>query len=252
MYCEKCGKALPEDVTICPQCGYDCQPEPVIMNSGMDSHTTTNGMAVGSLITGLLGMSFIAIILGIIANNQIKASKSTQQGSGLAIAGIILGCLWFVVGILYSLFISFSVFSTHSGGNAFSLARSSAKKAACLSNLKQLGLGLNMYIQDYDEKLPPVNQWSDAVYPYVKNKRIYICPSDTNPQCSYSFYDRVVGVKLKQILKPAETPAIFDGPGGWNASSSINSAVSRHENGFNVTFIDGHAKWQALAGGKTP
>lgn len=36
----------------------------------------------------------------------------------------------------------------------FAQAREKARQAACLSNLRQIGLGFSMYVQDYDEKLP--------------------------------------------------------------------------------------------------
>ena len=36
----------------------------------------------------------------------------------------------------------------------FAKAREKARQTSCLSNVKQLGLGLMMYAQDYDEKLP--------------------------------------------------------------------------------------------------
>ena len=36
----------------------------------------------------------------------------------------------------------------------FAQAREQARQTTCLSNLKQLGTGLTMYAQDYDETLP--------------------------------------------------------------------------------------------------
>lgn len=96
----------------------------------------------------------------------------------------------------------------------FARARENARKAACQSNLKQIGLGILQYTQDYDEKFPPMsgdnsaanccwtNQrpdvtavvkynlagvivnpgasggaWCDLIYPYVKNSQIFTCPS---------------------------------------------------------------------------
>src|SRR5579871_5026644 len=83
----------------------------------------------------------------------------------------------------------------------FAQARAKARQTACLSNLKQLNLGIQMYIQDYDESFPywtwgqsysggaagawgagtPNHYesiWIDAIYPYVKNAQVYECPSD--------------------------------------------------------------------------
>jgi prepilin-type N-terminal cleavage/methylation domain-containing protein/prepilin-type processing-associated H-X9-DG protein len=65
----------------------------------------------------------------------------------------------------------------------FGRARENARKSSCLSNLKQQGLGLQQYIQDYDGFYPrssygtPKFRWADAVQPYTKSRQIFICPS---------------------------------------------------------------------------
>jgi prepilin-type N-terminal cleavage/methylation domain-containing protein/prepilin-type processing-associated H-X9-DG protein len=69
----------------------------------------------------------------------------------------------------------------------FARAREKARQTSCLSNLKQLGLGLQMYVQDFDETMPPyVVIWDngirshgyyDLIFPYVKNEEIFVCPS---------------------------------------------------------------------------
>src|ERR1051325_9917038 len=41
----------------------------------------------------------------------------------------------------------------------FAQARESARMSSCLSNLKQIGTGTMMYIQDYDEKYPNTIAW---------------------------------------------------------------------------------------------
>jgi prepilin-type N-terminal cleavage/methylation domain-containing protein/prepilin-type processing-associated H-X9-DG protein len=72
----------------------------------------------------------------------------------------------------------------------FAQAREKARQTSCLSNLKQMGLGLTMYSQDYDEQLVPAwmgaafpgdTRWMDVIQPYVKNVQLFTCPSsDTN------------------------------------------------------------------------
>ena len=37
----------------------------------------------------------------------------------------------------------------------FAKAREKARQASCQSNMRQVGLGLLQYVQDYDEKMPP-------------------------------------------------------------------------------------------------
>ena len=77
----------------------------------------------------------------------------------------------------------------------FARARENARRTSCLSNLKQIGLGLMQYTQDYDEQNTRswygVNsgpsdatdkyKWMDAIYPYVKSEQIFNCPSHTLP-----------------------------------------------------------------------
>jgi len=63
----------------------------------------------------------------------------------------------------------------------FARAREKARQASCQSNLKQVGLALVMYVQDYDERFPCVRQgpggWAQITQSYVKNWQVYNCPS---------------------------------------------------------------------------
>src|SRR5690606_11463989 len=47
----------------------------------------------------------------------------------------------------------------------FARARESARRASCLSNLKQIGLASMMYVQDYDEKYPVAYMATSQPYP---------------------------------------------------------------------------------------
>ncbi len=68
----------------------------------------------------------------------------------------------------------------------FAQAREKARQTSCLSNEKQIGLSIAMYVQDYDETLPPLEwawqsaqmTWPQLVQPYTKNWNIFRCPSD--------------------------------------------------------------------------
>jgi len=67
----------------------------------------------------------------------------------------------------------------------FAQARESARKAACMSNMKQIGLAIQQYVQDYDGIFPPSQlpssganvSWPTMIYPYVKNEGVFVCPS---------------------------------------------------------------------------
>ncbi|BDI28026.1 hypothetical protein CCAX7_000770 [Capsulimonas corticalis] len=76
----------------------------------------------------------------------------------------------------------------------FAKAREKARQTACLSNLKQMGLALAQYSQDYDEiSTPRVNgagiPFEDLLLTYTKSVGIYQCPSNPRkddiscPQC---------------------------------------------------------------------
>ena len=75
----------------------------------------------------------------------------------------------------------------------FAKARENARRSACQSNLKQIGLGFLQYSQDYDERYPVCGAgaaldvsnnigfgpgWAGQIYPYLKSSQIFRCPSD--------------------------------------------------------------------------
>jgi prepilin-type N-terminal cleavage/methylation domain-containing protein/prepilin-type processing-associated H-X9-DG protein len=67
----------------------------------------------------------------------------------------------------------------------FAQAREKARQTACISNLRQQGLALAMYAQDYDSypahsspsSANPRTRWPDHIFPYVKNEGLFLCPS---------------------------------------------------------------------------
>ena len=71
----------------------------------------------------------------------------------------------------------------------FARAREQARKTSCLSNMKQIGTAILMYAQDYDERLVPAATgvcpgpnaygWADLTFPYIKNEKVFDCPSST-------------------------------------------------------------------------
>src|SRR5580700_8283292 len=80
----------------------------------------------------------------------------------------------------------------------FAQAREKARQAGCISNLKQLGIAVIMYSQDYDEQFPApggsnvIPAWDDVdnygnspvLDPYLKNRgksltQVFVCPDDS-------------------------------------------------------------------------
>ena len=73
----------------------------------------------------------------------------------------------------------------------FAQAREKARTISCLSNERQIGTGLMMYTQDYDETFPYIRfhgngatkglftiTWKNAIRPYVRTLDVFACPSN--------------------------------------------------------------------------
>ncbi|MCX6811380.1 MAG: DUF1559 domain-containing protein [Candidatus Berkelbacteria bacterium] len=162
----------------------------------------------------------------------------------------------------------------------FARAREKARQASCQSNHKQIDLACLMYAQDYDEKMPMYNWTGEsgvsqfwlqfgyngpcyecalvAVYPYVKNMQLTVCPSQEVGRMghgSIAFQCQFQQVKLSAIQRPADGPMIFDANchwvnpyvdrdgAGFNTCNGGRIASTRHNGGMNVGFADGHVKW---------
>jgi hypothetical protein len=69
----------------------------------------TNGLAIASLVCGIVGLLLFGIILGplafifgLVAMNQINKSGGAQKGKGLAIAGVVFGAIALVGAIIFA------------------------------------------------------------------------------------------------------------------------------------------------------
>ena len=158
----------------------------------------------------------------------------------------------------------------------FARAREKARQASCLSNLKQLGLGVLMYAQDYDETTLPlytqnipsytlpngtvrtagIMLWHTELYPYVKNVQLYNCPSDSVTFAgeytgggSYGLNSLADNISLGAAVYPAENMILAEAQGGdsYNLDGDAGEMAGRHNEGLNNAFLDGHAKWLQLS-----
>ena len=77
----------------------------------------------------------------------------------------------------------------------FARARENARRSSCQSNLKQIGLGIMQYSQDYDEKMPSYQAdspkadtpWHFAIQPYLKSIQLFKCPSNSGPATPFVY-----------------------------------------------------------------
>jgi len=200
----------------------------------------------------------------------------------------------------------------------FAQAREKARQISCLSNLKQLGTAVYLYVQDYDEMYPhsdyslppgsgsPLNpaangryatrvnhyKWESWLLPYIRNVQVMQCPSRVkDPDAwaqngeiknGYALNISVTGASDRAINRPSflggslagvQYPAdtmilqelynqvtynymVNDGSyvlypaalrESWEPYLIPDGAVDRrstpHNDGFNLAYCDGHAKW---------
>jgi len=163
----------------------------------------------------------------------------------------------------------------------FAQAREKARQAACLSNCKQIGLGVMMYAEDWDESYPlfalyPTHavMWFQMIQPYIKNENVFTCPSVqrltteatrpkqmagwTVPLYSFNGYGvnylhviqygpgdatgKTMGPKrLAALSRPAETIMIADGQGAKDWTAGM---------GWNAIYcvVDPGPSWYAKEG----
>lgn len=181
--------------------------------------------------------------------------------------------------------------------------RESARRASCASNMKQLGLAFQLYTQDWDEKLPGATVgtagqgqtgWvvntvfgipspmtnpafdvnAGAIFTYVKNPQVFICPSDTMGRQSGNSYSinscaesspisgltegkslagfddtakmHLLGEEVMRNASGGELPASSSDDGyllyGGMDDADSNLISTRHNGTTNVLFLDGHVK----------
>ncbi|BDI29303.1 hypothetical protein CCAX7_13540 [Capsulimonas corticalis] len=73
----------------------------------------------------------------------------------------------------------------------FAKAREKARQISCASNMRQIGLGLVQYVQDYDERMVLRSNgdgvaWPQSLQPYMKSQNVFQCPS--NPRKDQPMY----------------------------------------------------------------
>ena len=122
------------------------------------------GMAIASLVCGILSMTCCgfftgipAIILGHKAKTKIKQSQNTLSGDGLALAGLILGYVNLALSIiLIPIYLAIAI-------PAFVKARDNAEKSSCINNLRMIDSAKEQWAMDNDKKEGDVPAWSDLL-----------------------------------------------------------------------------------------
>jgi predicted Zn finger-like uncharacterized protein/prepilin-type processing-associated H-X9-DG protein len=206
-----------------------------------------NGMAIAALVLGILGFclpllaSIPAIIFGILGIRQ--ANQPDGNGRGMAIAGLVLGCVSMV----------FMALPLAVMLPALNSAKERANRVKCASNLRQIGMAMALYSNEHRGQLPPNVQV--MVTEMDLGLSALCCPSSTDDPAS-----------TPGQLGPGTLSYIYIPFKSMNMPASIVVAHEPLENhdgeGMNVLFMDGHVEWfnraeaqqllQDLAAGRNP
>lgn len=162
-----------------------------------------------------------------------------------------IGCSF--LGMVFLAYTGFSLM------HVFASARIMNHQATCATNVKQLTLGLLHYSQDWDENLPPAQQWAtlSSAYGHQSPKAaVWHCPDASSPY-SYAFNTALSGLSYNKMDAPALTVCLFEADASlWNAVGGRQQLekAPRHPWGPHYGFADGHVKdsranqmsWQPL------
>lgn len=133
-----------------------------------------SGLAVASLICGIVGfcvplLGLVGIVLGILGLVNISGSQGRLRGTGLAIGGIVASVLSLLI-ILPVLFY------------ATQRVRESANRMLDASNMRQLGIAMHNYHNDYNQMPPqaimskdgkPLLSWRVLMLPYMDQNQLF-------------------------------------------------------------------------------
>ncbi len=112
-------------------------------------------------------------------------------------------------------------------------AREKAEGQSCLNNMKQLCLAALMYAQDWNMVLP-TEDWPEQLYPYIKNRQIFVCPSRPELPVAYANI-----IRQSETVMFFESTIVDDAPTG-----GVEAAPEEPIHGDFVTVgcADGHVK----------
>jgi len=199
------------------------------------SQPRTAGLAIASLVLGILSVTCLSILAGIpavivgsVALHQIGSSRSGAAGKSQALAGLIMG----IVSVAL-LPLVIAVLATSVTLPAVNAAHAHAKEAQCLNNVRQCTQACVRYAQEHDTALPRV--WGDAAK-YVVNetpgKSLLHCRQDPVRAVSYEIV--YPGQRLVDLGPPAETVI-------------VREIRANHHGKRALGFADGHVELRADA-----
>ena len=215
--------------------GSYVQPE---YASGLGTPPQTNGWAITSLVSGILGFclpvlgGLIAIVTGIIGLTRTRDPR--VGGKGLAIAGISVGALSILLsGCWMSVLLP-----------SLNRAREQANRIKCASNMRQIGQALNMYAAANGGQFPPDLPTLLATSPGMGlGPAEFVCPSSQDSSAPGA----TPAVQAANLTKGGHLSYVYV-PGLTTRSPAgtviLYEPLTNHNNdGMNVLHVDGSVNW---------
>jgi uncharacterized membrane protein YbaN (DUF454 family) len=211
---------------------------PALPSAAPATPSKTSGLAVSSLVLGILGLftcgltALIGLVLGIIAMVKVSNSRGALRGNGIALAGIIVsGIFLFMLPIFAAMLLP-----------ALAAAKQKAQEINCVQNEKLLVEALEIYSDNNSHHLPPAATWCDAIKSNtnVVSAKVFKCPAaNSSSRCDYAFNARLDGLDESKINP--QTVMIFESNTGWNANGGPEQMIGkpRHARVFVVAYADG-------------
>jgi prepilin-type processing-associated H-X9-DG protein len=217
------------------------------------AETKTCGLAIASLVLGILGLcgitALVGLILGIVALVKINRSGGRLSGQGLAIAGICVSGVMLLLSIPFMAGLTLPALArAKHRAQAISertqdlSPRLKAERVYCVNNMKQLALAVKIYTAEHNGQLPPAATWCDAIQSYVSSPQVFQCPSAPGRRCAYAFNARLDGKKEKEI--DPQTVLLFESDAGWNGTGGADALKPHKHSGrtVNVAIADGSVR----------
>jgi len=236
--CPRCGYQLLPDETQCPR----CRDVGVSPRSAPLPRPRTSGLVVAAFVVAVLALfggclAIPALILGIASLIKINRSHGQLGGRGMAWSAIGLSLVGFLV-FPIAMAVLFPVFAR---------AREAARKATCVADVNGLTLGALAYARDHNDRLPPADTWSDDILPYVKDRRVFVCPNARGASSAYAYNRAVAGLALNEIADPQRTVLIYESNLGWNGAGGPETMAPRHVTARGRACVVGFVDGQVIA-----
>jgi hypothetical protein len=228
---------LPEFTAALANAPRATAPPPLIGITAPQPQGKISGMAIASLVLGILGFCGITAVLGLILGiaAQVKISKSggRLKGRGLAIAGMVVSGFM----LLLSLLIGAGLILP-----ALARLKQNVQSSNCDNNARQVALAIRLYADENDGKCPPAVNWCDAILNNLPGAETFKCPQRSSEKSGFAFNAKLAGKTLSSI--PPDTVLIFESGGGWNFTGGPEAIVARppHGKSYVFGFADGNVR----------